>query len=70
MLLNDDTSSIRNDYTAWVTAHPTTVRARHMTDKGDAAPVFRAAFEKTCLSSPPESPAGLTGYWSKRGSAF
>ena len=25
-----------------------------MTNKGNAAPVFREAFEKTCLSSPPE----------------
>ena len=33
-LFDDDTSSIRDDYTTWVTADPTTVRARHMTDKG------------------------------------
>ena len=50
-LFNDDTSSIRDDYTAWVTADPTAIRARHMTNKGNAAPVFREAFEKACLSS-------------------
>ena len=73
-LFNDDISSIRDDYTVWLMADPTTFRARHMTNKGNAAPVFRKAFEKkrvfllhlnSCLI-----PAGLTGYWSKRGSAF
>ena len=29
---NDDTSSVRDDYTVWMTADPTTVRARHMTN--------------------------------------
>ena len=33
---------------------PTTIRARHLTNKGNAAPEFRAAIKKTCLSSPPE----------------
>ena len=36
-LFNDDMSSIRDDYTAWVTADPTTILARHMTNKGNAA---------------------------------
>ena len=53
-LFDDDTSSIRDDHTAWVTAGPTTIRARHMTNKGNAAPVFWAAFEKACLSFLPE----------------
>ena len=55
-LFNDDISSIRDDYTVWLMADPTTFRARHMTNKGNAAPVFRKAFEKkkTGLSSPPE----------------
>ena len=32
----------------------TICRARHMTDKGDAKPVFRETLIKTCLSSPAE----------------
>ena len=51
---NDDTSSIRDDYTAWATADPTTVRARHMTDRGQAKPVSREARIRKCLSSPSE----------------
>ena len=47
---DDDTSSTRDDYTAWVTADPTTIRARHMTDKGDAKPVFREARIRKCPS--------------------
>ena len=35
----DDTSSIRDDYTARVTADPTTKRARHVTDTGNATSV-------------------------------
>ena len=42
------------DYTAWVTADPTIIRARHMTDKGNAKPVFREASIRKCLSSPLE----------------
>ena len=53
-LFDDDTSSVRDDYTRLVTADPTTFRARHMTGKGNAAPVFRVAFKRTCLSSPSE----------------
>ena len=53
-LFDDDTSSERDDYTTWVTADPTTFRARHMTDKGDAAPVFREPYTRTCGSSPSE----------------
>ena len=51
---NEDTSSIRDDYAAWVTADPTTFRARHMTDKGAAKPVFREARVRKCFSSPSE----------------
>ena len=53
-LFNEDKSSIRDDYIAWLTADPTTIRARTMTDKGNAAPVFHKAFKRTCLSSPSE----------------
>ena len=53
-LFDDDISSIRDDHTLWVTADPTTVRARHMTDKGNAKPVFREARFRKCLSSPSE----------------
>ena len=51
---DDDISSIRDDYSPWVTADPTAVRTRHMTNKGNAEPVFREAFQRTCLSCPSE----------------
>ena len=52
-LFNDDTSSIRDDYTAWVTANSNYhTRPSHI--QSNAAPVFPAAFEKACLSSPSE----------------
>ena len=54
MLFNDDISSNRDDNTVWVTADPTTLRARQMTNIGEAAPVFREAIEISCPSFPPE----------------
>ena len=53
-IFDDVTSSIRDHYTAWVTADPTTIRASHMTDKGKAKPVFREARIRKCLSSASE----------------
>ena len=70
-LFNDDILSKRDEYTVWVTADPTAVRARHMTNRGNAAPVFREAFEKTCTFQLNIGlHARLTCHWSKRGSAF
>ena len=71
-LFNDDISSIRDDHTVWVTADPTTFRVRHITNKGVAAPLFWDAFEKRVFLHHLNTglQAGLTSYWSERGSAF
>ena len=53
-LFDDDTSSIRNGHKVSVIADPTNVRVRHMASEGNAAPVFREAFERRILSPQPE----------------
>ena len=43
---DDDISSIRDGYTAWVVCDATTTRERHMASKGSAVPAFRKAYER------------------------
>ena len=51
---DDDISSIRDGYTAWVMSAATTTRERHMACKGGAEPTFRKANERRNPSPQPK----------------
>ena len=52
--IDDDISSIRDGYTAWVMSDATTTRERHMACKGVAVPAFRKANERRNPSLQPK----------------
>ena len=71
ILFIDDISSIRDDFTVWVTVDPTTFRTCRRT-KVLRHPCFEKPSKKRVFLPHLNagSRAGPTGYWSKRGLAF